>query len=173
MPISLSLDDFKLFRAVCELRYENAYLLFDRTGKIYHDLRNSFTNLQVQNANPSQSIFHSEEGIFVSELTACRFTSSKIDNKLEAFSAQCKTFFGTVSECLELNIYTRIGLRVFFRRELESFQQSKATLASLKMTNVEPSAHFGTELSPREVTLRWEGDQIGTLLRQTRGQASS
>jgi hypothetical protein len=165
MPISLSIDDFRLSKAVCELRYENSYLVFDRTGQIYHNLRNSFTNLEVRDANPTRCTFSAEEGFLSSELGACRFTTSKADSKLEIFAKHCKLFFDSVSESLELNVYTRVGLRTFFRKEFEDFRKAKELLTSLNPTNFEVSSKFGAEPSPREVSFRWEGKEIGGILR--------
>ena len=58
MPNSLSIDDFKAFSITCELRYKNAYLIFDRTGHVLEDLRrDSFTDIKISNAGPIQTTF--------------------------------------------------------------------------------------------------------------------
>jgi predicted DNA repair protein MutK len=50
MPAALSINDFIPFGLTCELRYRNAYLLFDQTGKILEDLREHFPGLEVTSA---------------------------------------------------------------------------------------------------------------------------
>lgn len=54
MP-SLTIDDFRPFSVTCELRYKNAYLIYDRTGQVLEELRNSFPSIAVSTASPAQT----------------------------------------------------------------------------------------------------------------------
>ena len=62
MPSSLTIDDFRPLNVTCELRYENAYLIYDQTGQILEDLREGFTNIKVSVASPPQTDFIADEG---------------------------------------------------------------------------------------------------------------
>lgn len=165
MPTVLSIADFKMFRAVCELRFENPYLIYDRTGHIFHDMARSFTDLKVKDASPNQSLFQSDEGAFALELGQCRFTTDKPDKKLETFASHCKRYFEVVADCLEVKFFSRIGLRVFFRKDFETLDESKAALASLRLVNLGDLLRFGAAEHPEEVMFRWQSSQIGALLR--------
>src|SRR5579859_6971801 len=101
MPSPLIIDDFKLRRAVCEVRYKSAYLIYDHTGQIVHSLQESFTNLDVVNAMPNQSSYTSDEGTLALEIGQSRFSATKLDSTLGAFSKHCKTYFDTVADTLE------------------------------------------------------------------------
>lgn len=165
MPITMSIGDFKLTRAVCEIRYESAYLIFDQTGHVIHSLRSSFKNLEVINPNPMQSTFRAEEGAFGLEVTQSRFTADMPDPTLEKFAGHCKRYFDTVAESLEVRVFLRIGLRVFFRRDFKDLVSSKDALNSLGLANFEPVARFGVEEPPQEILFRWENAEIGAVLR--------
>src|SRR6266481_7770910 len=125
MPSPLTIDDFKPFSVTSELRYKNAYLIYDNTGQVLEDLRGSFTDINVSTAGPAQTAFTAEEGSFTLELGACRFTSVRFDNNAERFAKQCKAFFDVVSDQLQLNIFTRIGLRYIARKEFKTLNESK------------------------------------------------
>src|SRR5205085_12490168 len=102
----------KLRRVVCELRYGDAYLIYDRTGAIANDLHSRFSNFKVQQAQPNQSVFQADDGVFAFETNQCRVTADTPDNSLETFSKTCKIFFGRVADCLEISVFSRVGLRL-------------------------------------------------------------
>jgi len=165
MPSPLTVDDFKPYSVTCELRYKNAYLIYDRTGQLLEELRESFTDITVSTASPPQTAFAAEEGSFTVEIGACRFTSAGPDKSAETFAKHCKTFFDTVSDQLQITVFTRIGLRYILRKEFKTADESKATLASMMLANLKPTKRFNSSESPTEVLFRWEDAQIGALVR--------
>jgi uncharacterized protein (TIGR04255 family) len=165
MP-TLTIDDFKPFSVTCELRYKSAYLIYDRTGQVLEDLRDKFTDISVSTAGPAQTAFMAEEGTFTLELGACRFTSSRFDNKnAETFAKHCAGFFDAVTNQLQINVFTRIGLRYIARKEFKTLDESKAALASMTLANLKPTKRFNSSESPTEIAFRWEDGQIGAYFR--------
>ena len=114
MPLSVA--DFKVKFAVCELRYENAYLLFDRTGQVCHEARALYTDCNVLSAAPNQTFFQANEGSFALELAQCRFSTFTPDSTLEKFAVHCKGFFDSVARHLDVRAFTRIELGCSFVR---------------------------------------------------------
>ena len=165
MPSPLTVDDFKPYNVTCELRYKNAYLIYDRTGQILEELRDSFTDITVSTAGPQQTAFAAEEGSFTLEIGACRFTSVWPDKSAETFAKHCKAFFDTVSDHLQIAVFTRIGLRYILRKEFKTADESRAILASMMLANLKPTKRFNSSDSPVEVLFRWEDTQIGVLVR--------
>jgi hypothetical protein len=165
MPNALHIDDFVPFSVTCEARYKNAYLIFDRTGHIWEDLREHFTNLEATNATPQQTAFTAEEGTLSVEVGVCRFTSAQLDSGGAAFAKQCKTFFETVVHHLHISVFTRIGLRYMARKEFKSEDGAKAALASLALANLKPTKRFNSSESPVEILFRWEDKEIGAFIR--------
>jgi len=165
MPVPLSISDFKMTSATCEIRYDNAYLIYDRTGQICHDLKASFTGFKVQSPSPSQTIASAKEGSFVIEAAASRFTTKNPDTKLEQFAIFCKQFFDVVSEGLDVKVFTRLGFRVLFRKDFRGLDEAKSAFTALKLTTLKPTKRFGAADEPNEILLRWEGEDIGTMWR--------
>jgi hypothetical protein len=165
MPVPLSVADFKTVNAVCEVRYDNAYLIYDRTGQVCHEARRSYTNCNVLSASPNQTIFQSDEGAFALELSQSRFSTSKPDASLEKFAAHCKTFFDSVAVHLDVRVFTRVGFRQLFRKDFKDLDEAKAALTSLKLINLPAEERFGATTEPHEILLHWEGSQVGAMLR--------
>jgi uncharacterized protein (TIGR04255 family) len=165
MPSSLTIDDFKPFSVTCELRYENAYLIYDRTGQVIEDVRESFTDINVSTTSPQQTSWTTNEGTLTLELGACRFISTRPDKNAEAFAKYCKAFFDAVTHHLQIGVFTRIGLRYILRKEYKTVDEAKSALASMTLANLKPTKRFNSSDSPTEVLLRWEDSQIGAFVR--------
>lgn len=165
MPSALTVDDFSLLRTVCEIRYNQAFLIYDRTGQIMSDVRGFFRNVAVASAAPNQSAFAADEGNFTVELDKSGFTSEKLDSSLETYGKWCKAFFGVVTRNLELKVFTRIGLRSFMRAEFKTIEESNAALASMKLPNLGNEKRFNISCDPTEVLFRWQDNQIGATIR--------
>jgi uncharacterized protein (TIGR04255 family) len=165
MPAPLNFDDFKVYNLTCEVRYENAYLIYDRTGHIVESLKGTFTNIQVASATPAQSSFTSSEGTCVVELGASRFTSPKPGRGAELFASHCKAFFGAVTSQLNVSIFTRIGFRYIGRREFKLLEDAKAAVAGLGLTTLKPTKRFNSSDGPTEIVFRWEDSEIGAFFR--------
>jgi hypothetical protein len=165
MPISISVSDFKVTTAVCEVRHENAYLLYDRTGMLCEEIQKSYTDCTVASATPNHTVLQAQEGSFNLELGACRFSSSKPDGTLEKFASHSKRFFDNVLYNLDIRLLSRVGLRVMLRKDFDTMDQAKAAFSSLKLVQLQPKERFGAASEPHEALFRWEGNQIGTTWR--------
>ncbi|MGA3316301.1 MAG: hypothetical protein ABSC64_07655 [Candidatus Korobacteraceae bacterium] len=128
MPTTLSFADFSMSRAASELRYDNAYLIYDRTGQVIQEARGHFTNFKVTSATPNESTFLSDEGSFGLQLGSCRFISDKADASLESFGSSCKRYFDIVAELLDIRMFTRVGLRVITKKTTKDKEEAKALL---------------------------------------------
>ncbi len=151
--------------AVCEVRYESAYLIFDRTGQVCHDARTLFTDCTVLNATPNQTIFQAKEGAFALELAQSRFSTTRPDSSLEKFAEHAKKFFDSVTRNLEVKVFTRVGLRTIFRKDFGALDEAKVALTSLKLVGLKSAERYGVGSEPREILFRWESDQLGVMLR--------
>jgi hypothetical protein len=165
MPNTLNFDDFEPVSTVTELRYKNAYLIFDRTGQILQEIRDSFTAITPVVASPQQTTFSSAEGAFYLDIGSCRFTSGFPDRDIEKFARHAKIFFDAVVDHLEIEIFTRIGFRNTLRKEFRNEDEAKAALASIDLVNLRPTKRFKSSESPTEVMFRWEDTQVGASVR--------
>jgi hypothetical protein len=165
MPSALTIDDFRPYSVTCELRYKNAYLIYDRTGQVVEDVRESFTDINVTTSSPQQTSWTTNEGTLNLELGACRVITILNDKNVEAFPKYAKAFFDAVTNRLQIGVFTRIGLRYILRKEYRTIDESKAALASMMLANLKPTKRFNSSDSPTEVLFRWDDSQIGVTVR--------
>ena len=165
MPTVLTFDDFKTSSVTCELRYPNAYLIYDHTGSIIRQSQEHFTEFKNLAPSPQVTTWASDEGTFSLEIGVSRFTGGRVNKNWEGFAKQCKSFFDVVTRLLEIEVFTRVGLRYVAKREFKTLDDAKAALASLMLANLDPTRRFNSSESPTEVLFRWEDAEIGAFFR--------
>ena len=162
--LMLTIDDFKTSSITCEVRHREAYMIYDRTGRIVESLRDSFTDVSVTSASPPQTDFRSNEGNFTILLGASRLTCPP-NTKPESFAKYCADFFNTALDQLNVTVLTRIGLRHILRKESKTLDESKETLASMPLLNPKLTKRFNISRPPLEIMLKWEDGEIGAMVR--------
>jgi len=159
MPSSLS--DFSLISVVCEVRYSNAYLLFDKTGEVLKILRENLTNFEIGQASPQQTSFKSDEGTFGLEIAASRIRQDHPDSKLDNFSRASDGFFLVVLEQLQISLLTRIGMRTQWKLDCESVAEANEILTAIKLFASGRSDPFDIGGSASEFSVRWQSGELG------------
>jgi hypothetical protein len=166
MTLALTTADFQLRQTTCEVRYQDSFLIFDRTGSIYQELGKKFTNLHADSAAPAQTQMTSDQGTAVIEIKGLRLSDNDPkDAKLEKFSENFKLFFDIAAEKLNLAVFTRVGLRLIYIKTYESFESSKGALNSIRLHNLGSEKRFGAGPDLSEIILRWENEQLGAVVR--------
>jgi hypothetical protein len=165
MPSPLTVSDFKPRQAICEVKYPDAFLVFDKTGDIFHELATRFKNLHNDAATPAQTQMSADEGVVGVELQALRLVDNKPDWKLDRFAANFKTLFDIAAEKLDLKVFTRVGLRQVFIKAYDSFVEAEAALNSPQLLKLGTDRRFGIGPNFAELVIRWEDQELGAILR--------
>jgi hypothetical protein len=165
MALPLTISDFTLRQATCELKYPDAFLVFDRTGIIYHHLTKRFKNVKNVSASPFQTHMTAEEGTIAVEGQALRLTDNEADSKLERFAANFKVLFDSAVENLELSVFTRVGLRLIFVKKYDNADQPKAEINALQLLKIGSDKRFGIGPEITELHFRWENKELGASVR--------
>lgn len=166
--MTLELSQFTVQRASFEIRYSDAFLLWDRAGTIWHEIGQNHPEMKIKNAHPNNTVvrFHQNaEGVVAIDKAFIIVLLPSTD--LSELVAVAKAFFPIVIEQLEIENLTRIGLRIFYEKEF-SDRSLAAKFVRDHVTAVrqidKKLAKEGNILDP-EFALRWEGEAIGWQLR--------
>ena len=163
MPVLL--DDCRLRRVVCELRYENAYLIFDRTGQIIEEVREKFTKVELQEASPAITRVQTAEGYLVLELGQARIVKDFPPLDLALFANACKSFLLMGAERLNIPAFTRVGLRQIFSKKVPEMKDAEKFITEYGLLNVPEAIRFGASDKLNEFVVRWQGSETGATLR--------
>ncbi len=95
----LNLETFKFERAIFEVRYPAALLLWDRSGQLWTDAVEKWPGLMHVSAQPDKTVFKLEPYLeMTTEIGAARFIQHWPKLPLEEFAESSKSFFDLVTE---------------------------------------------------------------------------
>ena len=162
----IPISDFKLDQAICELRYDSAYLIFDRAGEIVYEVRRSVPDIKLSDANPSVINFHSgkERRTYALEINSLRVTEDRPEPSLERFANACGAYCDIATDLLDLKTFIRIGLRLIFKANRPPEEDLRGVLQEYDLLKLGNELRFGASEKPAEITVRWQGDDLGATL---------
>ncbi len=166
----LDFSTFKLIRATMEIRFDDAYILWDRAGKVWSKMSLSLPNLKMNVVEPNAISSIADDRYELSvKLGAAHLTDLKPSSSLKEFMANSELFLGIVANSLEIRDFTRLGFRLTYSRKFQSKREAADALISTKMLNVPSGKHFNIEgkVFMPEYALRWEGESTGVRVKLT------
>jgi len=161
---SLLFSDLILGQTVCELRYDMAFLIFDRTGAVCKECKSHYPDLKLIAASPATTSFTFGTQTYIIEQTTSRVICSTPHHDPKALAAEAAPFFDIVLSAFEIPVITRIGLRQTFFQVFPGRDDARHALQRLKFYDEPSDSHFGIKNPAQEITLRWESDDIGAML---------
>jgi hypothetical protein len=161
---SLSFSDLSLGHSVCEVRYEMAFLIFDRTGAVCIACKEKFPEMKLTQASPSVTSFSVEKYSYWLGQAQSRVALGRPRLDLREFGQNAKFFFEIVFRELEVTVFTRLGLRQIYYRTFKDADGAIDCIKKLKLQYGSTEDHFGIKGHAQEAVFRWESEEHGTML---------
>lgn len=166
MAARLQIEDFELERIIFEVRFPNAFQLWDRAGTLADALSKVWEPLSLTAASPGSIAFRLEREMNLAvelgrAVMGLYHPSSKPDVK------QFDAFFAMVREYLEVRTLQRVGLRFLSFKKCETLSMAASALLDVGILNVPTERVFGTEGEPTtaEAMIGFQGKGMGATLR--------
>jgi hypothetical protein len=168
----LSFDDLSLFSAAFEVRFDDAYPLWDRAGLLWNKASRVFPGLERRHVDPSRVVFNTTEKPereLTVELNRLGFVEFDPDRQLRHFADGVDEFAGIATELLEIEQYQRTGLRLMFRKQFSDATQAATSLSSTqfynKLSSFEKLFGVAGPIIQPELVFRREDGKNGFALR--------
>ena len=152
-----------------ELRFENAYLLWDRAGAVANSLRGRFIKIEQKEARPGQIAFELDHR-FLFRVTLNRITlmdfapGSNFDENAEPMDALIRETL----DHLKVDTLTRVGTRVFYHSTQPTLEKVATLLSEIRLAPQVTERFFDVEPSKRylhRVYFNVEDDDLGYWFR--------
>jgi hypothetical protein len=160
----MDISYFDLHQANFEVRYDQAYLLWDRAGAIWQVMRRTNPNLKLKEAGPAKVVMTLDDRFQLSvELDKLAVSVFTPPSNIDDYIPLCQQVLSLAINNLELTLFSRIGMRVIYRHEFRSRAEASDALISTKIMKVPEGKHFGIEGQAKlpHYAIRWEGDKLG------------
>ena len=119
--MGFDISDFKLQRLVVEIRYEPAFLLWDKAGSVGVELRNRFPATKVRIVQPNQQQFSLDKKFAAGVQFDRTFLQGVYPaHNLEDIRTTSEAFFPIVIGALKISDLSRIGLLGVYEKRFES-----------------------------------------------------
>ncbi len=159
------LSDFRLFTASCECRFDNAYQLWDRAGAIWSEFSARLPGLRMIKADPGQTVFRLAKQ-FEFNLQLDRYSVNAYGRSADQeLMGTIQEFSAIVAQHLQIERYSRIGLRPIFFRSLPDVGAAAEHILALNLVRVPPKPSFGISGTPEpRYLVRLEDKSKGCLM---------
>jgi hypothetical protein len=164
----MDLKDFSLEQSIFQLRYSPSFLLWDNAGSLWHDAQQKWPKLKMKRGEPNVTSFTLENKHEIAITTESASVVGHFpDSGLADFTEKVSYFVVETAKHLEIAEYTRIGLRLLFRKTYSSTETASMALYDSKLLNLPEGPHFGVKGAFRmpELTIRWESESLGVTVR--------
>ena len=140
----MKLDDFTLKRITFEIRYREAYLLWDRCGYFWKEVCKLWPDIQAKAGEPNlQSFSIKDQYQFQVELKKAFVIG--FDKRVSEASITQQQFIGLHQKTFQVSTYDRIGCRLIFEKRCESSAESSNLLISSGLLNPPTGKHFNID----------------------------
>ena len=164
----LNLSQFKLRRAVLEVRYPNAYLLWDRAGDLWSEATRRWGSLDVQEAQPGRTVFrYDAKRTEFSALLSKTSIISHYPDKFDDFVEMATIFLDITTNILEIYELERIGLRLRYYNSFPDKAAASSAVIALDLLKIPGMPQFnidGVVVTP-EYAVRFEDGKKGVTVR--------
>ena len=164
----LNLSQFKLRRAVFEVRYPNAYQLWDRAGDLWREATRRWGGLDVLEAQPGSTVFRHDTKR--TELSAQLKKTSIVrhyPDNFDDFVEMATDFLNITKNTLEIYEYERVGLRLIYYNSFPDKAAASNAMIALDLMKIPSMPQFsidGAAILP-EYAVRFEDDKKGATVR--------
>jgi hypothetical protein len=164
--LPLTLEDLDFSQFSFELRFAHSYLLWDRAGRIWQETSRLIPSVTVVEAVPNKVVMR--EGPVDLTVEPNRVGVQLFEReRLKNIPAVVAEFTQMVSSILELQEFTRLGLRMIYTKVFPTDELVAAEVMKLGFLKIPEGRHFGVAglpLNP-EITFRKQEGSKGFSVR--------
>jgi hypothetical protein len=162
----MNIAQLSLKSLIFELRYPNAYRLWDTAGSIWASAMHRWPALTLREAAPNQQRFSLENRAELSihlDRAFVRTAGSKLT--LDDLIPYCRFIADDALPLLEISTFTRVGFKPTFVKEYQSMDDAVKDFFSTGMVKQIVGKNFGIDgkSDSPTVTMRFEGEYLGCM----------
>ena len=130
--MDLDLGSLDLERAVFELRFDSAYLLWGRAGEIMQVFTHYSPEFKVKDATPYKINGTIRDGLFfLIEIGSINFTMIRPKRSLERFAREVEELARAVLDILEISAFNRVGFRTTYLKVFDKAESGVEAVSYL------------------------------------------
>ena len=153
----MELSDFKIRQVILEVRYDEAFALWDCAGRVHQELTRLWPGTTLQKAAPNEQVLRSERVEILTGIKTSRVALLSPTSILAAIDPMAETVNLWVTS-LNITKFNRVGTRVIFARSFSSEDAANKAVVDLGLIRYPTAPIFNHRGKPyeNEVRIRWQ-----------------
>lgn len=166
----MNIDEFKLWSVSFEIRYDDAYTIWDNIGRFWNTIKESWPNMELaRNPSPVVTHFYIDNKFEIALETGKIYIIQhhNVDSELKEFTKLVDAIVSIAQEMFNISTYKRIGFRPVFFKEYDSKESTANGFLGLNLIRKVDTKHFNIEgkLSSLEYGSCWEDENSGARIK--------
>lgn len=165
----LSISQFELEQATFEVRFQEAYLHWDRAGAVWSHAKRVRSDLELVDASPGRTVFrrgrHFELAV---QLDRINVTAVEANEVWSDYLEMVDEFVLSTLRILEVNSLDRVGSRFIHFKKVTTKEAAAVDLQSTGLFQLPARPLFGVK-NPKvlypEIGVRFEGPSTGVTVK--------
>lgn len=153
----MELSDFKIRQVVLEVRYDDAFALWDCAGRVHQELSRLWPGTTLQKVAPNEQLLRSDRVEILTGIKTSRVALLFPASILAAIDPMAETVNLWVTS-LNIAKFNRVGTRVIFARSFSSEDAANKAVVDLGLVRYPTAPIFNHKGRPyeNEVRIRWQ-----------------
>jgi hypothetical protein len=159
----MDLSDFKIQQVVFEVRYEEAFILWDVAGRVHRELARLWPGVTLEKSEPNQQFLKGDSAEIHTGIKQSRVALLGPPS-ITKFNDQLTETFAIWTTLLEVTRLTRVGTRVIFARKFPSIDAASKAVIDLGLIRYPPPPIFNHKTPPygAQVNIVWQDEEAQT-----------
>lgn len=161
----MNIADLRISRLIFEIRYDDAFEVWDRAGEIHRALVKLWPNTRLAETKPNQQVLRGDQVQLQTGIRTSHVALFDV-NSITKHADQIADTYRVWADVLSFKELKRVGTRVIYRKRYASDSEAGAAFLSLGFIRTVDMPSFGHSGPPSggEVRLTWKDEAAATTL---------
>lgn len=162
--MKLNVDKLLIEGISFETRFSNGFLYWDNCGKIFREITVKWPNIEFKTASTERSNLTLKEEFFnIAFSHLDMLITQSYPNNLDFFKEATSFLIPSISNKLEVTLFTRIGIRIQYVYPTTSFDEAKDIFYDFSLFKLpkEKISLFGNKVTDPKLSFKIESEDFG------------
>ncbi|MCI5207703.1 MAG: hypothetical protein D3910_02665 [Candidatus Electrothrix sp. ATG2] len=160
----MHISDFSLNRVAFEIRYDNAYVLWDKTGELWTEAAKIWPEITPQTVEPNRQSFKVKDKISL-QVGIDKAFIVIYQSKIKEIIIEQEKFISLVRSILDIKFFIRVGTRFFYEKKCNDRNHATDLILKTQKLNMPDGKFFNItgKIKDPSFSFRIEDDNLGVL----------
>ena len=159
----MDIDDFHIRQIVFEIRYDNAYAIWDCAGAVTSEIAKLWPGATLGEVSPNKQVLQNDDASIQTTISRAHVALQQ-PKGITQFADQINKTLKIWINALDIKKFTRVGTRVMYTHQYPTQEAADNAVVSLNLVRYPTLPIFNHKVMPKESEIRilWEDETTQT-----------